>query len=180
MAWWDVASPWCWLSRWDGLPKNLLDLAEPSQRRTLHPRGCFRLEDVTSLTTATSVLRMTLVRLHQHSLGGTQMSPIHAGLLHGGPMAKPPPISALPGGETKFRTALDITLCLAQATERMQTPACPIAKASYHAVLEANRTLSVHHFPRHLRRCPKLPAPSRSPSSPPWRCVAQTLEPQKY
>lgn len=40
-------------------------------------------------------------------------------------------------GEMKFRTALDTTPCLAQATERMQKPACPIAKASCHAVLKA-------------------------------------------
>ena len=40
-------------------------------------------------------------------------------------------------GETRFRTALDITPCSSQATERMQTPACPIAKASCHAVLKA-------------------------------------------
>lgn len=40
-------------------------------------------------------------------------------------------------GEMKFCMALDITPCLAQATERMQMPACPIAKASCHAVLKA-------------------------------------------
>lgn len=40
-------------------------------------------------------------------------------------------------GEMKFSTDLDITPCLAQATERMQTPSCPIAKASCHAVLKA-------------------------------------------
>lgn len=67
----------------------------------LHPRGCFRLEDVTSLTVATSAPRMTLVHLHQRSLGGTQMSLTHVGLRQHSPMAKPPPISALPlrGGE---------------------------------------------------------------------------------
>ena len=56
----------------------------------------------------------------------------------------------------------------------------PYCKSKLPRRAQGYRTLSIHHFPHHLQRCPILPASSRSPSPPPWRCVAQTLEPQKY
>lgn len=92
-AWQDMAPPCCWLSRRHDLPG--IPRAEQS-----HPKGghcIFRLDNVTSLTMAMSAPKMTLDHLHQSCLGGIQMSPTCAGLLHGGPTAKPPPIPALPG-----------------------------------------------------------------------------------